>query len=145
MNVRPQPAPKPAARKRGGTAEGVTPKRMRRGPEPATGRGPEPEEARPSHRDPAAEASSSQRLGPAAADVLVEDEPEPVPITPPPRARVLPLVKTGPRGPARAVEPVSLPVVEPQAEADLPEAGPSVFDRLARRRPVERPTTIFAT
>ena len=51
-------------------------------------------------------------------DVLVEDEPEPVPMTPPPRARVLPLAKTGPRGPARAVEPV--PLVGPQAEADLP-------------------------
>ena len=36
----------------------------------------------------------------------------------------------------RAVEPVALPVVDPQAEADLPEAGPSVFDRF---RPVERP------
>ena len=43
-----------------------------------------------------------------------------------------PLAKTGPRGPARAVEPVPLPVVDPQAEADLPEAGPSVFDRLAQ-------------
>ena len=100
---------------------------MRRGPEPAAGRGPEPEEARPSHREPAAEASSSHR-GPAAADEefvdVVEDEPEPVPMTPPPRARVLPLTKTGPRGPARAVEPVPLPVVDPQAEADLPEAGP---------------------
>ena len=42
-------------------------------------------------------------------DVLVEDEPEPVPMTPPPRARVLPLAKTGPRGPARAVEPSSSP------------------------------------
>ena len=64
----------------------------------AAGRGPEPEEARP-HREPAAEASSSHH-GPAAADeefvdVLVEDEPEPVPMTPPPRARVLPLAKTG--------------------------------------------------
>ena len=59
--------------------------------------------------------------------------------------RRLPLAKTGPRGPARAVEPVPLPVVDPQAEADLPEAGPSVFDRLARRRPVERPTTMFVT
>ena len=66
-------------------------------------------------------------------------------MTPPPRARVWPLAKTGPRGPARAVEPVPLPVADPQAEADLPEAGPSVFDRLARRRPVERPTTMFAT
>ena len=88
MNVHTTPAPKPPARKRGGTAEGVTPKRVRRGPEPAAGRGPEPEEARPSHREPAAEASSSHR-GPAAADeefvdVLVEDEPEPVPMTPPP-------------------------------------------------------------
>ena len=77
--------------------------------------------------------------------MLVEDEPEPVPMTPPPRARVLPLAKTGPRGPARAVEPVPLPVADPQAEADLPEAGPSLFDRVARRRPVERPTTMFAT
>ena len=112
VNVHTTPAPKPPARKRGGTAEGVTPKRVRRGPEPAAGRGPEPEEARPSHREPAAEASSSHR-GPAAADeefvdVLVEDEPEPVPMTPPPRARALPLAKTGPRGPARAVEPVPL-------------------------------------
>ena len=47
---------KPPARKRGGAAEGVT-----------AGRGPEPEEARPSHRKPAAEASSSHR-GLAAAD-----------------------------------------------------------------------------
>ena len=97
----------------------ITPKRVRRGQEPAAGRGPEPEEARPSHREPAAEASSSHR-GPAAADeefvdVLVEDEPEPVPMTPPPRARVLPLAKTGPRGPARAVEPLPLPVVDPQS------------------------------
>ena len=76
--------------------------------------------------------------------MLVEDEPEPVPMTLPPRARVLPLAKTGPRGPARAVEPVPFSVVDPQAEADLPEAGPSVFDRMARRRPVERPTTMFA-
>ena len=123
MNVHTKPAPKPPARKRGGAAEGVTPKRVRRGPEPAAKRGPEPEEARPSHREPAAEASSSHR-GPAAADeefvdVLVEDEPEPVPMTPPPRARVLVVAKTGPRGPARAVEPVPLPVVDPQAEADL--------------------------
>ena len=106
VNVHTTPAPKPPARKRGGAAEGVTPKRVRRGPEPAAGRGPEPEEARPSHREPAAEASSSH-CGPAAADeefvdVLVEDEPEPVPMTPPPRA-------------------------------------------MARRRPVERPTTMFAT
>ena len=35
--------------------------------------------------------------------------------------------------------------MDPQAEADLPEAGSSVFDRLAQRRPVERPTTMFAT
>ena len=49
---------------------------------------------------------------------------------------VLPLTKTGPRGPTRAVEPVPLPVADPQAEADLPEAGLSVFDRLARRRPM---------
>ena len=136
VNVHTTPAPN--ARKRGGAAEGVTPKRVRRRPEPAAGRGPEPEEARPSHREPAAEASSSHH-GPAAADeefvdVLVEDEPEPVPMTPPPRARVLPLAKTGPRGPARAVEPVPLPVADPQAEADLPEAGPSVFDRLAQWR-----------
>ena len=34
-------------------------------------------------------------------DVLVEDEPESVPMTPPARARVLPLTKTGPRRPAR--------------------------------------------
>ena len=66
----------------GREAEGVTPKRARRGQEPAAG-------ARPSRREPAAEASSSHR-GPAAADeefvdVLVEDEPEPVPMTPPPR------------------------------------------------------------
>ena len=40
-------------------------------------------------------------------DVLVEDEPEPVPMTPPPRARVLPLAKTGPRGPVWAVETVA--------------------------------------
>ena len=66
-------------------------------------------------------------------------------MTPPPRARVLSLAKMGPREPARAVEPVPLPVVDPQAEADLPEAGPSVFGRLARRRPVERPTTMFGT
>ena len=86
VNVHTTPAPKPPARKRGGTAEGVTPKRVRRGPEPAAGRGPEP-------------ASSSHR-GPAAADeefvdVLVEDEPEPVPMTPPPRARVLPRRRRG--------------------------------------------------
>ena len=111
--------PQPPARKRGGTAEKVTPKHVRRGQEPAAGRGPEPEEARPSHREPA----SPSHRGLVAADeefvdVLVEDEP-PVPMTPPPRARVLPLAKTGPRGPARAVEPVPLPVVDPQAEADL--------------------------
>ena len=35
VNVHTTPAPKPPARKRGGTAEGVTPKRVRRGPEPA--------------------------------------------------------------------------------------------------------------
>ena len=56
--------------------------------------------------------------GPAAdeefVDVLVEDEPEPVPMTPPLPARVLPLAKTRPR----AVEPVPLPVVDPQAKAD---------------------------
>ena len=40
---------------------------------------------------------------------------------------------------------LSLWLWTPQAEADLPEAGPSVFDRLARRRPVERPTTMFGT
>ena len=88
MNVHTTPAPKPPARrKRGGTAEGVTPKRVRRGQEPAAGRGPDPEKARPLHREPAAEASSSHR-GPAAGDeefvdVLEEDEPEPVPISPP--------------------------------------------------------------
>ena len=51
VNVHTTPAPKPPARKRGGAAEGVTPKRVRRGSEPAAGRGPEPEEARP-HREP---------------------------------------------------------------------------------------------
>ena len=117
VNVHTTPAPKPPARKRGGTAEGVTPKRVRRGQEPAAGRGPEPEEARPSHREPAAEASSSHR-GPAAADeefvdVLVEDEPEPVPMTPPPRARVLPLAKLCPSRsrPARRRRPVERPTM----------------------------------
>ena len=102
------------------------------------------------HRTESRRQRRALHIGPAAADeefvdVLVEDEPEPVPMTPLPRARVLFVAKTGPRGPARAVEPVPLPVVDPQAEADLPEAGPSVFDRLARRRPVERPTTMFGT
>ena len=100
VNVHTTPAPKPPARKRGGTAEGA-------------GRGREPE-ARRDHR------TESRRLftWPAAADeefvdVLVEDEPEPVPMTPPPRARVLPLGEDGASGTARAVEPVPLPVVDP--------------------------------
>ena len=37
VNVHTTPAPKPPARKRGGAAEGVTPKRVRRGQEPAAG------------------------------------------------------------------------------------------------------------
>ena len=56
VNVHTTPAPKPPARKRGGAAGGVTPKRVRRGPEPAAGAWTEPEEARPSHREPAPEA-----------------------------------------------------------------------------------------
>ena len=55
-------------------------------------------------------------------DVLVEDEPEPVPMTPPPRARVLPLAKTGFRGPARAVEPVSR-LWTPKLKPTCPQAS----------------------
>ena len=64
---------------------------------------------------------------------------------PSPRVRVLPLAKTGPRRPARAVEPAPLPIVDPASEVELPAAGPSGFDQLARRRQVERATTMFRT
>ena len=43
-----------------------------------------------------------------------------------------------------AQAPAPVPALDPASEVELPAAGPSVFDQLARRRQVERPTTMFA-